>query len=113
MPGVYLHRHPPPPTRSPQSPTCPSIRLQGSRIVVTEHCLQTLVRLSEVGGGDFLRRRMRLEAWPILSGLLTKGVPPAEHSRGPSPSRALMGGEPQAPAVLGRARLAVLTAVDG
>ncbi len=82
--------------------------------MVVEQCLQTLVRLAEVGGGDFLRRRMRLEAWPNLSALLTRGVAPPAASPGKgSNARALLGGETsQAPAVLSRARLAVLAALD-
>lgn len=83
--------------------------MQDSRIAVVERALTSLAHLTEVGGGDFLRRRMKKEAWPLLSQLLKQGLALASHHRR---GAHLAIQEAQAPAILGRVRLATVIALD-
>ena len=85
--------------------------MQDSRIAVVERGLTSLAQLTETGGGDFLKRRMQQEAWPILSQLLKHGLAPASHPW-QAGYLATQGSEAQAPAVLARVRLATVTALD-
>lgn len=75
--------------------------VQDPRIAVVERALTALAALAELAG-SFLARRLRAEAWPQLAQLLRTGP---VLTRTPS---MLPGEERHAPAVLQRARLAVL-----
>ncbi len=88
-----------------------SFVMQDSRIAVVERALVSLAHLTEVGGGDFLRRRMKKEAWPILSQLLELGLTRTDRHRraGRLP---IQSSEAQAPAILARVRLATVTTLD-
>lgn len=96
---------------SNESACLQSASMQDSRIAVVERALISLAHLTEVGGGDFLRRRMQKEAWPLLSHLLKQGLSTQNHSRqaGYLP---IQSSEAQAPAISARVRLAVVTALD-
>ena len=85
--------------------------MQDFRIAVVERTLTSLAHLTEVGGGDFLRRRMQKEAWPLLSHLLKQGLEPASR-RQQSSYPLLQSSEAQAPAILARVRLATVKALD-
>lgn len=102
--------------------------LQDWRLPLVEHALQALAELSEAGGGSFLARRMRLEAWPALTQLLRYGPRPrpadsatanafgsarqtltmGDESRSEAEGREAQG---SARAVINRARTAVARAV--
>lgn len=85
--------------------------LQDTRIAVLEKALESLGHLTEVGGGDFLRRRMRKEAWPLLAQLLKYGVMTAPQGR-LSARKLMTASAAHAPAILARTRIAIVTAID-
>ena len=70
-------------------------------MAAVEHALAFLADYIDAGGGDFLARRFVQEAWPQLALLL---------HRGPNTVLGSDRGDP-APAVVQRARIAVLTAL--
>lgn len=76
-----------------------------------ERALESLGHLTEVGGGDFLKRRMKKEGWPVLAQLLKRGVQ-RETGLARQSQRLIGSSEKQAPAILARARLAVVSAID-
>ncbi len=78
---------------------------QDPRIAVVERALPAVACVAELAGG-FLARRMSSEAWPQLARLLREG-PALERT----PSM-LPGEERLAPAVLERARVAVLACLS-
>ena len=78
-----------------------ALHVQDPRIAVVERALTALAALAELSG-SFLARRLSAEAWPQLAQLLRKGP---VLTRTPS---MLPEEERHAPAVLQRARLAVL-----
>ena len=47
--------------------------LQDTRPAVVERALVCLAKVTAVGGGTFLARRWRSEAWPLLARLLREG----------------------------------------
>ena len=85
--------------------------MEDVRVVVVEKALDSLAHLVEVGGGDFLRRRMKKEAWPILARLIKEGLP--QGHRGAKPSQKLLSNsERQAPAILARVQMATIATFD-
>lgn len=79
--------------------------------MVIEKALDSLAHLTGIGGGDFLRRRMRKEAWPILARLMKEGLP-GFAGGGRQSHKLLSHSEPQAPAALARVQIAVVTTID-
>ena len=64
-------------------------RAQDARPAVVERALDALAEVVVVGGGEFLARRWRADAWPQLSRLLREGPafrrwprPHGRHRRG-------------------------------
>lgn len=77
------------------------MHVQDARVAAVEHALAFLADYTDTGGGDFLARRFVQEAWPQLALLLHRG-----------PNTALGSDQSDlAPAVVQRARMAVLTAL--
>lgn len=61
--------------------------VQDSRRALVQGALHCLVGVCQLGGVQFLTRRIQTEAWPILLHLMTHGVP--EQTRAVYPSGAL------------------------
>lgn len=80
--------------------------------MVLEHALPALAALAEASGGDFLSKRLKTEAWPLLAELLKKGPRSSCTTSAGTASRQLLDGdEAWAPAVVRRTRQAVLEAL--
>lgn len=78
------------------------MHMQDARVAAVEHAAAFLADYTDVGGGEFLARRFAQEAWPQLALLLHRGPDTALGSDN--------GGGP-APAVVQRARAAVLSSL--
>jgi hypothetical protein len=77
--------------------------VQDTRVAVAERALDLLAVMVEVGGGQFMSRRVSKEAWPVLARMLASG-PTHKPDRSAPP-----GDDRMSPAVLQRVRHAVLT----
>ena len=84
---------------------------QDSRIVVVEHALRALAELAKLSGGSFLARRVAKEAWPVLARVLREGPTAQKQSKGGALA-VMVSAEPNAPAIIHRARQAVLESLN-